>query len=131
MESAAVSTHLTICQVLIICQLECAVKLVAEGTLSVDQVLVGMAGNQDRKIRIMLPKVLNKQTRWKTTAPFQFLSANWHRDTMAYRESLSKRGGTFVRAIFAAATNIHKAAQGNGEESNGPVGVNPHTLLCT
>ncbi|KIK81740.1 hypothetical protein PAXRUDRAFT_155330 [Paxillus rubicundulus Ve08.2h10] len=64
--------------------LECTVKFIAEGIIDVEQVLADMANSPNRKMKIKLQKVLNKQTRRETLAPFQFLSANWNGDMAAY-----------------------------------------------
>lgn len=89
-----------------------------------------MTCSNDRKLRITLPKVLNKQTGQESSTLFQFSSANWYRDTMAYRKLICKWGGGFVHMIFEA-TNAAKVEQASCEETNEPVDVNLRALLCT
>ena len=49
-----------------------------------------MVAGAEKKMKVKLPKVLNKQTGRETSAPFQFSSANWNSDTEAYKESIHK-----------------------------------------
>ncbi|KAF8837066.1 hypothetical protein BDN67DRAFT_1014158 [Paxillus ammoniavirescens] len=90
--------------------LERAVKFIAKGTINVEQVLADMANSPDGKMKIKLPKVLNKHTGCKTSAPFQFSSANWNSDTAAYQESIRKRGQAFVHSVCTAA-QAHKGTK--------------------
>ncbi|KIK75807.1 hypothetical protein PAXRUDRAFT_29040 [Paxillus rubicundulus Ve08.2h10] len=125
------STHLS--NITGFVELERAVKFIAKGIIDVEQVLADMANSPDSKMKIKLPKVLNKQTGRETLAPFQFLSANWNGDTAAYRESIQKRGQAFVRSIFAAA-QAHKGIKTGTSNANTdtsePGTVNPRALLC-
>ena len=124
--SVVVNIHMLNCLWLTIGQLEHVVKLITDGTINVDLVLADMASNQDGKLKIKLPKVLNKQTGWEISAPFQFSSLNWNGDTKAYRESICKQGSAFASLIFAAV----KAVQGSIEENDKLADINPHALLC-
>ncbi|KAG6370776.1 hypothetical protein JVT61DRAFT_10978 [Boletus reticuloceps] len=106
-----------------------AIKLITEGIIDVDQVLADMASSQDRKLRIKLPKVLNKQTGQALSAPLQFSSANWHRDTMAYKELICKAGECLCVCHICSCI-ADKVAQGSGKEPNGPTDINPCSLIC-
>ncbi|KAF8837067.1 hypothetical protein BDN67DRAFT_983500 [Paxillus ammoniavirescens] len=98
-------------------RLEHAVKFIAEGPIDVEQVLADMANSPDGKMKIKLPKVLDKHTGCKTSAPFQFSSANWNGDTAAYRESIWKRGQAFVRSVFTA-MQAHKGTKNGTSDTN-------------
>jgi len=66
------------------------VTFIAEGTISTEQVLQDMVTSVDKKMKIKLPKVLDKQTGQKTLAPFRFSSANWNSNMEVYKESVHK-----------------------------------------
>ena len=135
MASAAVSSTLFHFSVLINhCQLERAIKFVVDGTIDVEQVLEDMANNADGKMKVQLPKVLNRATGHVMSLAFQFLAVNWNSDTTAYQESIHKQGQVFVQATFTA-TQAYKQAgikSGNSEaDVNEPAGApNPHSILC-
>ena len=86
-------------------------------------------------MKVKLLKVLNKQTGWETSAPFQFSSANWNSDTEAYKESIHKQGEKLTKEIFAAAHAHKHVRNGNGTSageghSSGTDARNPHAILC-
>ena len=67
-----------------------------EGTIDVDNVLTAMAEAGDGKIRFKLPKVLNKATGKNTSTTFNFSWPNWGADSLAYRDSIAKRGSAWL-----------------------------------
>ncbi|KIJ57930.1 hypothetical protein HYDPIDRAFT_46803, partial [Hydnomerulius pinastri MD-312] len=62
---------------------ERAVEFIADRLIDVDEVLASMADNGG-KMRIKLPKVLNKATGKETSGPFMFSVSNWGTQTLAY-----------------------------------------------
>ncbi|KAF9222236.1 hypothetical protein BS17DRAFT_839272 [Gyrodon lividus] len=112
--------------------LERAVKFIAQGTIDVEQVLADMANGPDSKMKIKLPKVLNKLTGHESSAPFQFLATNWNGDTAAYREAIQKRGQAFACSVFTAAQAHKGTKSGTGSDADASESgiVNPCALLC-
>ncbi|KAF9227238.1 hypothetical protein BS17DRAFT_454989 [Gyrodon lividus] len=111
--------------------LERAVKFITKGTIDVEQVLADMANGPDSKMKIKLPKVLNKLTGHESSAPFQFLATNWNGDTAAYREAIQKRGQAFACSVFAAAQAHKGTKSGTGSDADASESgiVNPRALL--
>ena len=133
MASAAVSVNFFSLLVLTNLQLECAIKFIVDSTIDVEQVLEDMANNTDGKMKVKLPKVLNKVTGRVTSSAFQFSAINWNSDTTAYQESIHKRGQAFVRATFTAAQAFKASGtkSGNSEaDVNEPSTPNPRSFLC-
>ncbi|KAH0825727.1 hypothetical protein J3R83DRAFT_9931 [Lanmaoa asiatica] len=104
--------------------LEHAITFMAEGYMEVKQ-----ERSMDGKPEFKLPKVLNKQTGQETTAPFQFSSANWSSDTIAYRESVHGRGSIFVQAIFSQA-HAHKTIKAEPSLGAGSPALSILVLCC-
>ena len=136
MASAAVSSTLFHFSVLINRrQLERAIRFIVDGTIDVEQVLEDMANNTDGKMKVKLPKVLNKATGRVTSSAFQFSAVNWNSDTAAYQELIHKRGQAFVQATFTAAQAFKptgtKSAGNSEADVNEPAGAaNPRSFLC-
>ncbi|KAG8219265.1 hypothetical protein J3R82DRAFT_106 [Butyriboletus roseoflavus] len=109
--------------------LEHAISLIAEGHLELEPDILS---STDRKSKVKLPRVINKQTGQVTTTPFQFLSANWSGDTAAYRGLVCRRGPDFVQAIFSEAHALKsvKAEPASGAPAGGTGTVNPCFALC-
>ncbi|KIK80414.1 hypothetical protein PAXRUDRAFT_158774 [Paxillus rubicundulus Ve08.2h10] len=57
--------------------LECGVQFITDGTISIEEVLAEMVKSPESKMKIKLPRVLNKATGRESTLPYQFLSTNW------------------------------------------------------
>ena len=60
-----------------------------------------MFESSDGKMKVKLPKVLNKATGRESTARYQFLSQNWNSKTMSYKLSVNRRGPKFIQDVFA------------------------------
>ncbi|KIM51398.1 hypothetical protein SCLCIDRAFT_33465 [Scleroderma citrinum Foug A] len=56
--------------------LEHAIKFIVDGTIDVEQVLKDMANNADGKMKVKLPKVLNRAMGRVTSSAFQFSAVN-------------------------------------------------------
>jgi len=83
-----------------------------EGTIDVDNVLTAMAEAGDGKIRFKLPKVLNKATGKNTSTTFNFSWPNWGADSLAYRDSIAKRGSAWLHDMVKAAQCARKLKVG-------------------
>ena len=103
--------------------------MIAEGHLELEP---DIPSGTNGKSKVKLPKVVNKQTGWVTTAPFQFSSANWSSDTTAYRGLVCRRGPAFVQAIFSEAHALKsiKAEPASGALAGETSAINPRFLLC-
>ncbi|KIJ67661.1 hypothetical protein HYDPIDRAFT_165537 [Hydnomerulius pinastri MD-312] len=115
--------------------LERAVQFIMDGTINVKQILADMAESPEGKMKVMLPKVLNKATGRETSGPYMFSSTNWGGNTAGYRESIFKRGAGFTRDMIAAAQHMKSAkAPGSDVPSSAcdtlESGVNPRAFLC-
>ncbi|KAI6036963.1 hypothetical protein PISMIDRAFT_108813 [Pisolithus microcarpus 441] len=98
--------------------LERAVKYIVEGIIDVDK----------------LPRVLNKATGKSTSTSFNFSWSNWGVKSMAYRDSVAKRGPEWLRTTIEAAQQscqLKVAATSSATtDDHGMDGVNPRALLC-
>jgi len=104
-----------------------------EGTIDVDDVLTAMAEAGDGKIRFKLPKVLNKATRKNTSMTFNFSWPNWGADSLAYRDSIAKRGSAWLRDTVEAAQCARKlkvGATSSAATDDPSEAVNPRYFLC-
>lgn len=96
-----------------------------------------MMESGDGKMKVKLPKVLNKATSRKSTAPYQFSSQNWNSKTTAYRLSVNRRGPEFIQDIFTEAHRRRNQKPGNTDtispsDASGNGGdVDPRALLCS
>ena len=99
-----------------------------------EQVLKDMANNADRKMKVKLPKVLNRAMGHVTSLAFQFSAMNWNSDTAAYQESTHKQGQVFVQATFTAMQAYKPAgikSRNSEADVNEPAGApNPCSILC-
>ncbi|KIJ62071.1 hypothetical protein HYDPIDRAFT_30622 [Hydnomerulius pinastri MD-312] len=115
--------------------LERAVQFIADGTISVEEVLAEMAESPDGKMKIKLPRVLNKATGRESTSVYQFSGVNWGGNTVGYKEAIAKRGRAFVLSTFAAAQHTKSAKTLGSDALHGisdaaSESVNPRALLC-
>ena len=95
-----------------------------------------MLESGDGKMKVKLPKVLNKATGRESTAPYQFSSQNWNSKTMAYKSSVNRRGPEFIQGVFTEALRRRNQKPGSTDsvgatDANGNGGdVDPRALLC-
>ncbi|KIJ10191.1 hypothetical protein PAXINDRAFT_16761 [Paxillus involutus ATCC 200175] len=82
--------------------LERAVQFIMDGTIKVEQVLTDMTESSDGKMRVVLPKVLNKATGRETSELYMFSATNWGGNTASYKESILKRGTGFTCDMIVA-----------------------------
>ena len=93
-----------------------------------------MMNTPDGKMKIKLPKTLNKSTRKETSTPYQFSASNWSVGTTSYQLSVKRRGITFICSIFAETQCYWNLKVSNAEgwhtSNDATSGVDPHALLC-
>ncbi|KAI6142999.1 hypothetical protein BKA82DRAFT_4017760 [Pisolithus tinctorius] len=99
--------------------LEHAISFIKDSTIDVKEIL---AESSDRKMKIKLPKVLNKATRWETSSMFSFSPLHWGDDTMADKEAVLKHGPTWLLSTFGAIHCVRNAKASGNTSSEGPNG---------
>ncbi|KIJ70648.1 hypothetical protein HYDPIDRAFT_164614 [Hydnomerulius pinastri MD-312] len=82
--------------------LEHAVLFIMDGTINIEEVLATMAGSPNGRMKISLPKMLNKSTGKESSDPYNVLGTNWGGNTQGYKEAILKRGAAWVHATFVA-----------------------------
>ncbi|KAG6371004.1 hypothetical protein JVT61DRAFT_10724 [Boletus reticuloceps] len=113
-----------------------AVEFIRDGVIDIEQVLVDMIDAPDGKMKVKLPKTLNKATGRETSTPYQFSASNWSVGTANYKLSVERRGPKFVRSVFAEAQsrrNLKIANMAEGDctaASKNANNADPRALLC-
>ncbi|KAG6374998.1 hypothetical protein JVT61DRAFT_3773 [Boletus reticuloceps] len=116
--------------------LERAVEFIRDGVIDIEQVLVDMIDAPDGKMKVKLPKTLNKATGQETLTPYQFSASNWSAGTANYKLSVKRRGPEFVRSVFAEAQSRRNLKIANTAEgdctaaSKNANDADPCALLC-
>ncbi|KAH7905577.1 hypothetical protein BJ138DRAFT_1105871 [Hygrophoropsis aurantiaca] len=107
--------------------LERALKLIAEGSLSVREVLTALeAGKQ-----VTLPKILNKATGKEVNTPYLFSSENWNADASDYVDSIQCKPNDFVKNTTQKARDMMKDSifdpRTNGDLNTSATGAETRT----
>ncbi|KAG2064564.1 hypothetical protein BDR04DRAFT_1145859 [Suillus decipiens] len=76
--------------------LECTVEMITDGDIEAEDVLASASSS---KINIKLPKILNKLTGKKTSAPFLFSRDRCTKKTKNYAKSIKNKGPAFIALL--------------------------------
>ena len=95
------------------------------------QIILDMAENSN-KMKIKLPKVLNKAMGWESSAPYQFSSQQWNVGTASYKQSIERRGADFIQAIFVEVHSLQNQKLGIDADLSSGAGhdIDLRACLC-
>lgn len=86
----------------------------------------------DGKMKIRLPKTLNKATGHETTTPYQFSVQKWNSHTNSYKQSIERRGPVFTCQVFAEVQTRRNQKHRTTDTDDMGTGnnVDPYAYLC-